>query len=211
MPQLPQPNDRDFTPLPAGAHAAICYRVIDLGTQETTWESKTKQTHQILVGWEIPDETMDDGRPFTIGQVYTWSMGEKAKLRAHLEAWRGKAFEENDFRPTDQGGFNIRKIVGVPCMLTVVHSTKNGNTYANVAGVAKMPKGMMVPGSSVNPLAFIWLSPDEFSKHDFEALSEKLKIKIAKSPEYQALISGRPMARDEAVSNGADFSDDIPF
>lgn len=211
MPALPAPNDREFSPVPAGAHMAICYRVIDLGTQETTWEGKTKQTHQVLVGWEIPEELMEDGRPFTIGQVYTWSMGEKAKLRAHLEAWRGKAFEDIDFRDPKEGGFDIRKIVGKPCMVTVMHSSKNGNTYANVAGVAKLPKSMLAPAAPQNEMAFLWLSADEFDRHAFDGLSEKLKLKIAKSPEYQAITSGKPVTTDERVGAHAVDDADVPF
>ena len=63
------------------------------------------------------DELMEDGKPFIVQQRYTWSMSEKAKLRADLESWRGKAFEERDF-----GTFNIKNVLGKPCVLTIVHT-----------------------------------------------------------------------------------------
>src|SRR6185369_10438591 len=74
---LPAPTESNFTPVPAGTHLGICYRVIDLGTQSTNFNGETKLAHKVLVSWEIPDEKMDDGRPFTISQSYTWSMHEK--------------------------------------------------------------------------------------------------------------------------------------
>lgn len=100
---LPQPSDAEFELAPAGTHIAVCYRVIDLGTQETTFKGEVKHQHKILISWEIPDEKMKDGRPFTIGKRYTWSMSEKANLRNDLESWRGK-FTAADFGPN---GFKI--------------------------------------------------------------------------------------------------------
>jgi hypothetical protein len=32
---LPRPSESNFRPVPAGTWPAICYRVVDLGTQES--------------------------------------------------------------------------------------------------------------------------------------------------------------------------------
>ena len=121
---LPAPTESSFTPVPAGTHLGICFRVIDLGTQQTTFNGDTKTAHKVLISWEIPDEVMGDGRPFMISQSYTWSMHEKATLRKSLEAWRGVAFTDRDFGP---GGFDIKNIIGKACTLSVVHTAKNGS------------------------------------------------------------------------------------
>ena len=71
---IPAPNDKQFELPPAGTHLATCYRVVDLGTQNSNYMGQVKRQHKILLSWELPDELMADGRPFTIGQRYTWSI-----------------------------------------------------------------------------------------------------------------------------------------
>lgn len=206
MPTLPAPDDKQFTPVPQDNHVAVCYRVIDLGTQQIEWQGKIKHQRKVLIGWEIPEAKMEDGRPFTIGQKFTWSMSEKANLRSVLESWRGKAFVEADFGPQ---GFDIMNIIGVGCMLNVVHAHKNGKTYANIASVAKLPKGMTVPGPT-NPRNYVWLSREEFIQANFDNLTEGLKAIIMASPEYKML------SEPEHIQNGGDIghgelNDEIPF
>lgn len=202
MSYLPKPTEGgDFAPPPAGAFPALCYRLIDLGTQATSFQGETSFKHQVLFGWELKDDEtiMEDGRPFTIHKRYTWSMHEKANLRLHLEAWRGAKFQERDFGP---GGFDVRNVLGKACMLSIMHTEKEGKTYANISSISKMPKGMTA-GSLINDEVYLWLSPEGFDRAVFEKLSDGLKATISKSPEYQALISGkasngsRQMSREE--------------
>lgn len=193
MPTLPAPDDKQFTPVPQGNHIAVCYRVIDLGTQQGEWKGKITHRRKLLISWEIPDEKMEDGRPFTIGQKFTWSMSENATLRQILESWRGKAFTEADFGPQ---GFDIMNIIGVGCMLNVVHAHRNGKTYANIASVAKLPKGITAPGPT-NARNYVWLSKEEFIQQNFDNLTEGLKALITQSPEYKALADS-----EHTVGNG---------
>ena len=107
--QLPEATN--YQQPPTGTHSAICIGFYDLGTHPNEYQGVTSMKHQVFIRWELPEEQTDDGRPFTIGQFYTWSMSENAKLRAHLEAWRNKPFEKADF---GKGGFDTRKLLGVP-------------------------------------------------------------------------------------------------
>lgn len=204
---LPPPNQNaDFVPPPAGTHVAVCYRFIDLGTQETEFQGVKKHQRKVMLGWELSNEMMEDGKPFMISQRYTWSMSEKANLRADLESWRGVAFKESDFGP---GGFDIRRVLGAPCMMTVVHAEKNGKTYANIRAIGKLPKGMSVP-FAVNPQ--VYFSLDEFDQVTFDNLSAGLKAIIVKAPEYQKVINGGHESQDASRQNGRDELDDsIPF
>lgn len=209
MPVLPSPNESTFTPVPEGNHIAVCYRVVDLGTQRGEWKGKEKHQRKLLVSWEIPDEKMDDGRPFTIGQRFTWSMSEKANLRHVLESWRGRVFTDEDFGPN---GFDIKNIIGVGCMLNVVHAGSNGKTYANIASVAKLPKGMTSPAPS-NQRTYVWLSREEFDRKNFDGLSDSLKTIIQAAPEFKALSEPERIAEGTVAGPRDDvpFSDDIPF
>src|SRR4051812_47896517 len=119
---LPKPSEGgSFSLVPAGTYPAVCYRIIDLGTQESKYMGETKRMHKVLIQWELhdPDTTMDDGRPMIMQQRYTWSMHEKATLRKHLEAWRGKAYADSEL---GDSGFNIKKLLGVGCYMGVVHN-----------------------------------------------------------------------------------------
>lgn len=192
MPFLPKPTEGgDFIPPPAGTHPAVCYRFIDLGTQKGSYQGQPKVARKIILSWEItdPDVRMEDGHPFSISQRFTWSMHEKATLRKTLEAWRGQPFVDDDFGP---GGFNIRKLLGVGCLLSILHEPKEGGgVYANIGAVMKLPKGMSA-GELHNPTVFFSLDPDEFDRDTFNGLSDKLQETIRQSPEYQALIQPPP-------------------
>jgi hypothetical protein len=200
--QIPTPNERDFEIAPAGTHKAICYRVIDLGTQDTSFQGQAKKQHKIMVSWELPDEKMSDGRPFTISQRYTWSMSEKATLRKHLEAWRGVKFVDSDFGPN---GFNIKKIVGLGCLLTIIHNERDDKTYANIISISKAMKGMEMPAPS-NETAYLWLDRSLWQEDVFQKLSDKLRGDIMKSPEYAAIVNG-----DEPAKPADDMNDEVPF
>jgi hypothetical protein len=204
---LPAPNDRDFELPPSGTHKAVCYRVIDLGTQEGSYMGQPKKQHKILVSWELPDEVMSDGRPFYIGQRYTWSMSEKAALRADLESWRGVPFTEKDF---GADGFDIKNILGKGCLLTIVQETKNGKTYANIKSISKLMKGMEISAPK-NEIVYLWLHPDRWQPEVFHKLSQGIQGTIMKSPEYQAIANGHD-DHHAPVSDANELpADSIPF
>lgn len=205
---IPKPTDIQFELPPAGNHMAICYRVIDLGTQDSSYMGQPKRQHKVLVSWELPDEKMADGRPFTISQRYTWSMSEKAALRKDLESWRGAAFRENDF---GAGGFDIQNIIGKACLLNIVHTTKGEKTYANIKSISKLMKGMAPPTEIANDKAYLWLHTDRWSPDVFHKLSDGLKEAIMKAPEYRELVNGAAH-ENGPVAEAEDFhSDPIPF
>ena len=115
--KMPAPEQHvDYEPCPAGTHAAVCSRLIDLGTQKTSFQGQTKYQRKIYLEWELPAERMSDGRPFAVGQRYTFSSSPKATLRQHLEAWRGRRFEDEEIE-----GFELRDVLRKPCLINVVH------------------------------------------------------------------------------------------
>lgn len=174
---MPKETKSEFELPPAGTHVATCYRVVDLGTQITDWMGQTKSQHKILIGWEMPDEKMSDGRPFSMQKRYTLSSHEKATLRLHLEAWRGKAFTEEEF-----GSFDLGTLIGVSCLLNVKHTTKECKTYADIGGIMKLPKG--TPSATLTN-ASVYFSLDNFEQSVFDSLSDGLRETIMKSPEYR--------------------------
>lgn len=203
----------DYKPLPAGNYAATCIRVIDLGTQTTNYQGEEKSARKVRIFWEIPEETVEwEGQigPAIISSTYTASLHEKANLRKVLESWRGRAFTADELK-----GFDTKNVLGAPCLLNVVHTEKDGRTYANVAGVTPLIKGMAKP-ELTGPLVNFDL--DDFQPEVLESLHEKLRDQIKQSPEYRALTTGdagfHGGEADGDVANGKPddtFADEIPF
>lgn len=204
--KLPQPGEGgDYAPPPAGTFIGVCYRFIDIGTQKTEYQGQTKMSRKVIISWELGDEPMDDGKPFTVSKRYTWSMHEKAVLRHDLEGWRGKAFEPADF---GDNGFDTKKLLGAPCTLTITHTAKEGKTYANVASVGKIMKGLQ-PKPLHSETLYLSLEPGEFNQAVFDKLSDGLKKLISASPEYIQLSNGSASKPAPALAEQLD--DDIPF
>jgi hypothetical protein len=172
----------DFEKPSVGPVAAICYRVIDLGTQEGDYKGTKTKYRKILVSWEI-NEKMSDGRPFSISKRYTVSLAETSQLRKDLEAWRGKAFTEDEMNM-----FTEKNIVGKPCLLNLTAS--EDGKYINVKGISGVPKGMEIP-AQVNPSLSFSLEEGEFSQAVFDTLTDKTKATIMLSPEW-AKLKGSP-------------------
>jgi len=190
----------EFEPAPAGAHAARCCRIVDLGTQTTTFQGEHKQQRKILVSWELPDELMADGRPYSIHKRYTNSLHEKAALRRDLEAWLGRPLTAAELLK-----FDLAALIGKPCLLNVVHDTNPRGTFANVGSLMPLPKNMTCPEPVNEPVIFDIDAPD---LEVFASLSERLQAQIASAPEWHKATGKAPVSTRTA---GADFADDIPF
>ena len=202
---MPVENKGDFELTPAGSHLAICYRVIDLGTQQKTYQGEISHKPTILLGFELCHEAMTDGRPFSAQQRFVLSSHKKSKLRAFLEAWRGVPFTDAEF-----GKFDVANLIGKPCLLGIVHAIQPDATYANINSVMRITKGMEVPPMKNEALHFTF---DNFNQEVFNKLSEGLQAVIAKSPEYQSLKGGKALEESLPESNGmhAVPEDEIPF
>ena len=68
-----------------------------------------------------------NGRPFTVRRRYNMSLHKKATLRRDLESMMGRAFTDSELK-----GFDLESLIGLPCLLNVVHKTRDGVTYSNV-------------------------------------------------------------------------------
>jgi len=142
--KAPEPK---FPTAPEGTFAGVCVDEIDLGKVKSTFGGEERERNMVRLVWQI-DEEMDDDTAdkfnmprnsrHIVKQDYTASLDEKSKLRKHLQAWRGRAFTFDELV-----GFDLEKIVGVPCLVSIVHATgKKGGTFANVEAVMKPAKGM---------------------------------------------------------------------
>lgn len=196
----------DFKPAPAGTHIGICVSVIDIGTQVTPFKNEDgsqKSNHQVRLTWELPNEPMEDGRPFSVSKYYTASLHEKATLRQHLEAWRGKGFTDDELE-----GFHLKNVLGKPCMVSVTHKPKaDKSVSAVVSGVVSIPKGTQIPNHQNDLVMF---DIENWDDKVFADLTEYTQKQIMQSVEGSARAkSGAATSSHAPVGEGVD--DDIPF
>jgi hypothetical protein len=185
-----------FELTPAGNHIGVCYMVCDLGDQDIEWQGTAKVQRKVRISWELPGELMQDGRPFSVSKKYTLSLSDKANLRKDLESWRGRAFTDSELE-----GFDLFNVIGKACMINVIHETNNGKTYANVASVASLPKGVVAPQPCNQPVSFSL--DDEDAVNKFNGLPDWL----------QKLINtkGLEAPRQQQPAGEEFLDDDIPF
>lgn len=185
----------DFEIAPAGTHTAVLYRIIDLGTQTVETQWGTKEQHKGLFMWELPDELMEDGRPFSVAKRYTLSLHEKSAFYKDVKTWTGNAPDE---------GFEPRSLLGKACNITLTHTENDGKTYTNVSSIAPLKKTETAPAPTNDILYF---DLDDYDDAVFKQLSDGLRDVISKSPEYQEATS------TTLKVNGvdADLDDEIPF
>lgn len=193
--------------IPAGNYIARCFSMIHIGTIEEEIQKEKKLLNKVRITWELPTETrvFDESKgeqPMIISKEYTLSMHEKANLRRDLESWRGKAFTEDQAK-----SFDITKLLGVPCMINIIHkSSTTGTKYATISSITPIPKGLTCP-DAVNP-SFEFNFTDKFSDMVVESFPDFIKDKIKSSQEYKDLKS--PVVDLPGEEENQD-DNDLPF
>jgi hypothetical protein len=181
-------GESNYTPIPAGNHIARCYSMVELGTLSEVILGQEKQVHKIRLTFELPDElkvfNADKGeQPCVISKEFTLSMNEKSNLRGFLKSWRGKDFTEDE-----AASFDVTKLLGVPCLLNIIHKPGKkdpSRIYDEIASATPLMKNMICP-PQVNPN--FEFSLQDFDQNRFEALPDFLKDKIRQSKEYKAMF-----------------------
>lgn len=210
--KAPETQQREL--IPAGNYVAICYRMLQIGTVDETFQGKSKKTPKVRIGWELSDEMRifkdgDKPKPLVIEKEYSLYMNDKANLRKDLQSWRGAAFSDKD-----ASDFDITNLIGAPCLLNIIHKTNEAGTktYENIAGITPLPKSTPKPKqfNSSQVLAF-----DDWDSSLFESLPAFISDKIKTSVEYQAMVNphdfldsnGKPIEHVDAIHD----DDDLPF
>jgi len=204
---ISEPKGGDYVLPPVGNHLARCYRVIDLGTQKTTWQGVEKAQKKVMIVWELHGEdesgnplVTDDGRPLAVSKRFTPSLSPKASLRAFLVAWRGKQFSGDELE-----GFHLKHILDKWCMVNMTHDKgSNDKTYANISNISSVPSAIRKAGlpEGVNPL--VWFDIDHIDMEVYTAFPDYLKNIISSAPEWK-------MKQEQPAAAPSDLDDDIPF
>ncbi|MGS0922592.1 phage replication initiation protein, NGO0469 family [Neisseria gonorrhoeae] len=110
-------------------------------------------------------------------------------MATDLKSWRGR-----DFTPEERDNFDLRNILGKPCLLSIAHqeSSDGKTTYANISAISNKMKSY-TPKHPDNAVFAFDLSDPDWANYGL--LNEKLREQIAKSPEYAEAVNGRQPRR----------------
>lgn len=170
--KTPKGKARELTP--EGNQPATLVGVIDYGTQESN-NPDFEATRRLNTAWEVLDKRTEKGDPFVVYKEYTFSSNAKSTLAKDFKAW--------GMDPDD-----VEVALGKTALVNVVHKETASGTFANIATIAPVPKGMK-HGKHKQPLVALFLDPEEFDQEVFDGLPEWQRNKIAASPEYADCIA----------------------
>jgi hypothetical protein len=169
--------------VPAGSHIARCYAVIEMGTHTEEGKYGVKTNRKLRFSWELPDVThvFDEAKgpqPMAIHMMVNFIGGPRSTLVKMLEAWRGRSFTKEE-----QQSFEIKNVLGAPCMLNVIHKETETGTYANVDSVAPLPARLRkdMPGPINHP---IYYEVEMGHNTIYKTLPEWMQDFISKSEEW---------------------------
>ena len=106
----------------------------------------------------------------------------------HINSWRGKALT-----PQEIDDFDVSTLLGQPCMITIVHNTSaaNGKTYANIAGISGLPKGIECPAQVNASYTFDYNDNFDWTKMD-QNIPQFLQDIMKQTPEWNEKMDEIP-------------------
>jgi hypothetical protein len=109
-------------------------------------------------------------------------------------------------RDEEAYAFDVEKLLGEPCLVSITHSEKDGNIYANVQGIAPMMRGVSAPDIFNKPRL---IDVNTATQEEIGTLPEFIRNKMQTSDEYKARFadgSDIQMEQNDAIKDG-----DSPF
>ena len=192
---------KTFAPIAPGTYPARCYSMVHIGTVTEEYQGEKKEQNKVRITWEICDEQMSDGRPFSISKEYTASIGVKATLRKDLEAWRNRKFSDSEL-----ANFSLENVLNAPCQLQIGHTVKGDKTYASVNSIMALPKRMQCADLVNPPVKF---DIQTFDRAIFDSLTSYVQKKIMMSKELEE--NGIPEAKEVAEVPEVEDDESVPF
>ena len=153
-----------FLPAPEGQHQAVAVDVIDLGERVEAFQGQDpKVVHKVAIVYQIEEVNPENGERFTIAVEKTLSFHPRAGLRKWLEAWRGKAYSDDEAR---KEGAPLHKLVGANCFIVIEHKkSKNDRTYGVASNIMPKPKNVKALEPTIYTRAEYWdKRKDEYAK-----------------------------------------------
>jgi hypothetical protein len=182
----------DYPTIPLGLNKARCVGVIDLGTQEQTWQGETSYKHQVFVQFEVPTALDKDSNPLTIGKFYNANFHEKSTLSIDLTSWNGKPLT-----PLEKKNFNFGELLGRKATINIMEKDNGKQKISSV-----MPCNEDIAEQYHTSIKFNIEEYQKGDKETFNKLDEWFRNKILESKELGVVSSDSP---------NADKEEQVPF
>lgn len=181
-----------YDPHPAGQHVLLCVDYINLGERIEQFPGQPEKISPKGLFVFQSGLRNKEGRLHEVSMEVTKTLGKKAKLRALIEDWAGRSFEDKELED-----FALNKLVGKPALCSVEHKTsKSGRTYAAIKTIAPVPAGLPTPTIT------------GYERPEFFA--ERIAEYAKQVAEFRAKTA--PSTSFEEVPAGLDENnDDLPF
>lgn len=167
----------------AGTHMARLVGIVDMGHQPGfEWQGKEiKSAYKLRLTYELPNSTMEDGRPHWVHEEVTNSDNEKATLAMRVRTLRG------DFS-------DLSTLINKPCMVTIKVNDKGYAKIDGQGGVGGVPEGFDVPELTNPTFIFDTDNPD---LDMFDSLPEFIQERITSNLDYEgSALEKALLARD---------------
>lgn len=203
--------------LEGGVYTAVSSAMIDIGLQ--TNEKFDKTQRKFMMVWTILNEQIEingEMQDRVISKEYTFSLHEKSTLRKDLQAWRGKAFTDEELN-----GFDLLNVLNKACQLQIIQEERNGKSYNNIAGIMSLPKGTEIKGVEN---AYYFDIETESTWIHYKNIPNWIREKIKKANNYESsgLKDYVEMVEDMEKNGNSDVTinpaissnvpnDDLPF
>lgn len=196
--------------LEGGVYTAVSSAIVDLGLQKS--EKFQKVQRKFMMIWTVLGEFVevnDEKLPRQLSKEYSFSLNEKSTLRKDLQAWRGKAFTDEELK-----GFNILNVLNVPCQLQILLEEKNGKQYNNIASIMALPKGTNV--ENLDSTYHFDIENTE-SWANWNKIPEWIRERIKKAENYKSTGLEEYVAgiKEETTTDSSEddfaLTDDLPF
>jgi hypothetical protein len=181
-----------FEPAPEGPAVGVLVAFIDRGEQS----GKYAPRRQAMLHWALP-EVKTENEPCLVFQVI-WNLSMRSK--AFREVVAGLMGTE------PLAGRKLGELVGRAAKLTIVHNESETQTYANIAAIKPLPKGVKAPRIEQD-LIYFSLDPDEFSEATLNTLSDREQEKIRASETYKTT---KQIIANRGKPAAAIIDDDFP-
>lgn len=132
----PAGGNADYTPVPEGTYQAIIQNIFYIGTQSPL-NPAYKPSKKMVIRF-ILDEPLGEqsDKYYSISTTVTFSLGDKSGLTKLFKPILGSAW------PGEGQSFDIESLLNLRVMVTITHTVKGDKTYANVASLGRLPRGM---------------------------------------------------------------------
>ena len=127
-------KEREYENPEPDTYDARCVDVIDLGLVKGQYGV----SRQVKLLFEI-NSAMKNGDPFIVQRMFIASLSRSKTgkgLLPFLESWRGRAFTKEEMQ-----SFDLENVKNKACRLVVVHTFKDGKTYANISVIMPIKAG----------------------------------------------------------------------